>query len=83
MVQDGPAFEKGVEALNLDGVTVVHVARPCDDASRDWRSRSLRQLPVTEGVEQSIANITPIRLGKLLFTSGSTECQGRSSTRRR
>ena len=30
MVQDGPTFEKALKALDLDGVTVVHVARPCD-----------------------------------------------------
>jgi feruloyl-CoA synthase len=30
MVQDGPAFEKALKALDLDGVTVVHVARPCE-----------------------------------------------------
>ena len=30
MVQDGPAFEKALKALDLDGVTVVHVVRPCD-----------------------------------------------------
>src|SRR3954465_2382303 len=27
LVQDGPTFEKALRALNLDGVTVVHVAR--------------------------------------------------------
>src|ERR1700761_2555264 len=30
MVQDGPTFEKALRALDLTGVTVVHVARPCD-----------------------------------------------------
>jgi feruloyl-CoA synthase len=30
MVQDGPTFEKALKALDLTGVTVVHVARPCD-----------------------------------------------------
>src|SRR5579872_4243468 len=30
MVQDGPTFEKALRALDLDGVTVIHVARPCD-----------------------------------------------------
>src|SRR3979490_628908 len=30
MVQDRPTFEKALKALDLDGVTVVHVARPCD-----------------------------------------------------
>jgi feruloyl-CoA synthase len=30
MVQDGPTFEKALNALDLNGVTVIHVARPCD-----------------------------------------------------
>src|SRR2546427_143800 len=30
MVQDGPTFEKALKALDLQGVTVVHVARPCE-----------------------------------------------------
>ena len=29
MVQDGPTFEKALKALDLTGVTVIHVARPC------------------------------------------------------
>ena len=30
MVQDGPTFEKALNALDLTGVTVVHVVRPCE-----------------------------------------------------
>ena len=30
MVQDCPVFEKALNALDLDGVTVVHVTRPVD-----------------------------------------------------
>src|SRR6516162_7223455 len=30
MVQDGPTFERALNALDLDGVTVVHVARSCE-----------------------------------------------------
>src|SRR3979411_64271 len=30
MVQDGPTFENALMALNLDGETVIHVARSCD-----------------------------------------------------
>src|SRR3981189_1594338 len=30
MVQDGPTFEKALKALDLDGVAIVHVERPCD-----------------------------------------------------
>src|SRR5882762_3488020 len=71
MVQDGPAFEKALKALNLDGVTVVHVARPCEGI-KSMAFAELAATPVTEGVEESIANITPDTIGKLLFTSGST-----------
>src|SRR5712672_2701243 len=71
MVQDGPAFEKALKALNLDGVTVVHVARPCDGIT-SMAFSVFKDTAATEGVEQSIANITPDTIGKLLFTSGST-----------
>src|SRR4029077_20532647 len=30
MVQDGPAFARALNALDLDGVTVVHVTRACE-----------------------------------------------------
>jgi len=30
MVQDARTFEKALKALDLTGVTVVHVVRPCD-----------------------------------------------------
>src|SRR6201747_1022205 len=30
MVQAGPTFEKALKALDLQGVTIVHVARPCE-----------------------------------------------------
>src|SRR5215212_5733450 len=30
MVQDGPTFEKALKALDLTGVTVVHVLRSCE-----------------------------------------------------
>src|SRR5882672_12354114 len=71
MVQDGPAFEKALKALNLDGVTVVHVARPCDGIT-SVAFADLAAMPVMPDVEESIANITPDTIGKLLFTSGST-----------
>jgi feruloyl-CoA synthase len=71
MVQDGPAFEKALKALDLDGVTVVHVARPCD-GFKSVAFGDLAATPVTEEVERSIAQITPETVGKLLFTSGST-----------
>jgi feruloyl-CoA synthase len=71
MVQDGPAFEKALKALPLDGVTVVHVARPCDGIE-SVAFADLAATPVTGDVEDSIAQITPDTVGKLLFTSGST-----------
>ena len=71
MVQDGPAFEKALRALDLDGVTVIHVARPCDGIE-SVAFADLAATAVTRDVEQSIAKITPDTVGKLLFTSGST-----------
>jgi feruloyl-CoA synthase len=71
MVQDGPTFEKALKALNLDGVTVIHVARPCDGIE-SIAFADLAATPVTNGVDESIAEITPDTVGKLLFTSGST-----------
>jgi len=71
MVQDGPMFEKALKALDLDGVTVVHVARPCDGI-KSIAFADLAATPVTGDVEASIEKITPDTVGKLLFTSGST-----------
>jgi feruloyl-CoA synthase len=71
MVQDGPTFEKALKALDLDGVTVVHVARPCDGI-KSIAFADLLATPVTPAVADSIASITPDTVGKLLFTSGST-----------
>ena len=39
MVQDGPTFEKALKALDLDGVTVVHV----DAARRGHQEHRLRR----------------------------------------
>ncbi|RZN31090.1 AMP-binding protein [Bradyrhizobium sp. Leo121] len=71
MVQDGPTFEKALRALDLNGVTVVHVARPCEGI-KSLSFAELAATPVTDDVEASIAQITPQTVGKLLFTSGST-----------
>jgi feruloyl-CoA synthase len=71
MVQDGPTFEKALRALDLDGVTVVHVARPCEGIE-SVSFAELAATSVTDDVEASIAQITPQTVGKLLFTSGST-----------
>ncbi len=71
MVQDGPTFEKALKALNLDGVAVIHVARPCEGI-KSIAFADLAATPVTRDVEELIAKITPDTVGKLLFTSGST-----------
>jgi len=71
MVQDGPTFEKALKALDLDGVTVVHVARPCEGV-KTVAFAELAATLMTDEVEKSIAKITPKTIGKLLFTSGST-----------
>ncbi|WP_065751364.1 AMP-binding protein [Bradyrhizobium paxllaeri] len=71
MVQDGPTFEKALKALDLTGVTVVHVLRPCEGI-KSLSFTDLAATPVTNAVEESIAKITPQTIGKLLFTSGST-----------
>src|SRR5882762_7240016 len=71
MVQDGPTFEKALKALDLTGVIVIHVARPCEGIN-SVSFADLAATPVTGDVEESIAKITPDTVGKLLFTSGST-----------
>jgi feruloyl-CoA synthase len=71
MVQDGPTFEKALKALPLGGVTVIHVARPCDGI-KSIAFADLAATPVTKDVEDSSVQITPDTVGKLLFTSGST-----------
>jgi feruloyl-CoA synthase len=71
MVQDGPGFEKTLRALDLDGVIVIHVARPCEGID-SIPFADLAATPVTKDVEESIAKIRPDTVGKLLFTSGST-----------
>lgn len=71
MVQDGPAFQKALDALDLTGIKVIHVARsPEGIASTSFADMAATQ--VTADVEASIAKITPKTVGKLLFTSGST-----------
>ena len=71
MVQDGVLFEKALAALDLGGVTVVHVDRaPAHIPSVAYAD--LAAMPVTPAVDASIAKITPDTVGKFLFTSGST-----------
>ncbi len=70
-VQDGEAFAKALAALDLRGVTLVHASRPCpglDSRSFD----TLAATPAGTAVAAALARLTPDRVGKLLFTSGST-----------
>jgi feruloyl-CoA synthase len=71
MVQDGPTFAKALRALDLDGVTVVHVNRPVESI-KSVAFAELLATPPTKDVEESIVKITPDTVGKLLCTSGST-----------
>lgn len=71
LVQDGALFGRALQALDLTGVKVVHVAStPQGIDSVSFAELAATQ--VTDEVAQSIAAITPDTVGKLLFTSGST-----------
>jgi feruloyl-CoA synthase len=70
-VQDGPPFERALAALDLSGVTVVHVdAAPAGVPSLAWDT--LVAIPPTGDVAARLATVGPGTVGKLLFTSGST-----------
>jgi feruloyl-CoA synthase len=71
MVQDCPIFEKALNALDLGGVSVVHVTRSVAGID-SIPFADMLATPVTGAVAESIAKITPDTVGKLLFTSGST-----------
>ncbi len=71
MVQDGSTFAKALAALDLRGVTLVHVQR----APEGLASRAYAELAATvptASVDAALAALTPDSVGKLLFTSGST-----------
>src|SRR6478609_1583648 len=63
MVQDGPTFEKALKALDLTGITVIHVLRPCENI-KSLSFAGLAATPVTKDVQESIARITPQTIGK-------------------
>jgi feruloyl-CoA synthase len=71
MVQDGPQFQKALEALDLTGIRIIHVARP-PEGIVSTAYDEMAGTKVTSAVDASIAKITPDTVGKLLFTSGST-----------
>jgi feruloyl-CoA synthase len=71
MVQDGPTFQKALDALDLTGIKIIHVARlPAGIASTAYADMVATK--VTPAVDASLADIKPDTVGKLLFTSGST-----------
>ncbi len=71
MVQDGVAFARALQALDLTGVTLIHVERPAEGiVSLAWNDLVATQ--PTEAVEKAIAAVGSKTVGKLLFTSGST-----------
>ncbi|MFZ5784615.1 MAG: AMP-binding protein [Pseudomonadota bacterium] len=70
-VQNGEIYARALAALDLDGVTVVHVDKaPPEQPSLPWSE--LVATPVTGAVAQSIGRIEPGTVAKFLFTSGST-----------
>ncbi|HWV95748.1 MAG TPA: AMP-binding protein [Xanthobacteraceae bacterium] len=71
MVQDGSTFAKALGALDLTGITVIHVDGPAEGIP-SLAYADLAATKVTDAVAESIAKITPDTIGKLLFTSGST-----------
>lgn len=71
MVQDGAQFGKALAALDLAGIAVIHVDRPAEGIE-SVAYTDLAATPVTSAVEESIAQVAPDTVGKLLFTSGST-----------
>jgi len=70
-VQNGEIYARALAALDLEGVTVVHVDKaPPEQPSLPWSE--LVATPVTDAVAQSIRKIEPGTVAKFLFTSGST-----------
>jgi feruloyl-CoA synthase len=71
MVQDGELFAKALAALDLGGVTLVHVHRPGPGRASRPFDEMAATVP-TAAVKSAIDALTPDSVGKLLFTSGST-----------
>ena len=71
LVQDGELFAQALAALDLRGVTLVHVARPCHGRA-SLAFDTLAATTPTGAVTSALAALTPDSVGKLLFTSGST-----------
>jgi len=71
MVQDGPTFQKALDALDLTDIKIIHVARPPTGIASTAYADMVATM-VTPTVDASLAQIMPDTVGKLLFTSGST-----------
>lgn len=70
-VQNGGIYAEALDALQLDGVLLVHVDKaPPKRQSLPWSELVATQ--PTAAVQQSIDRIEPKTVGKFLFTSGST-----------
>jgi feruloyl-CoA synthase len=70
-VQNGEIYGRALDALDLDGVLLVHVDKPPKERqSLPWSE--LVATKVTDAVAKSIDAIEPKTVGKFLFTSGST-----------
>ena len=71
MVQDGPIFAKALAALDLRGVTLVHVQR-APEGLASTAFAELAATMATPAVDAALARLNHDSIGKLLFTSGST-----------
>jgi feruloyl-CoA synthase len=70
-VQNGEIYGDALDALDLDGVLLVHVDKPPKNRqSIPWST--LAATAPTDAVQRSIDKIEPKTIGKFLFTSGST-----------
>jgi feruloyl-CoA synthase len=82
MVQDGVMFEKALAALDLDGITVIHVDRaPANIKSVAYAD--LAATPVTSAVDGSMRRSRPTPSASCCSRPARPECPRPSSTRRR
>lgn len=67
---DGPAFERALDAVMTPGMELVTVTAPARRASTPFDA--LLAGPVTSAVDEAIQRVGPDTIAKVLFTSGST-----------
>ena len=70
-VQNGEIYAGALDALDLDGVIIVHVDKP-PPKRQSLPFSELVATRATEAVQRSLDQIGPRTVGKFLFTSGST-----------